>query len=59
MPAFLKDLLDLWGKDLVLLAAKPEVFAGVIVEAASADLQGGAEFLGGVLVRGRGAKMID
>jgi hypothetical protein len=59
MPALLEGLSDLWGEDLVLLAARPEVFAGVIVETASADLQGGAEFLGGVPVGGRGAKMID
>jgi hypothetical protein len=35
------------------------VLAGVIVEAAAADVQGGAEFLRGMLVRGRGAKLID
>ena len=59
MPALLEGLSDLWGEDLVLLLARAEMLAGVIVKAAAADLQGGAEFLRGVLVRGRGAKLID
>lgn len=38
MSALLERLRDLWGEDLVLLAARPEVFASVIVETAAADL---------------------
>ena len=59
LPALLEGLSDLGSKDLVLLLARAEMFAGVIVKAAAADLQGGAEFLRGVLVRGKGSKVID
>lgn len=59
LAALMEGLSDLWGEDLVLLLSRTEMLAGVIVEAAAADFQSGAEFLRGMLVCGRGTKLID